>query len=144
MGYKVERSHEIHCGHRVYGHESKCAHLHGHGYVFEFTCEAADLDSLGRVIDFSVIKSKLCLWLEDNWDHRFLMWDEDPGLPALKSVDPTVVAVPFNPTAENMAHWLVEAIGPVQLVGTGVRLTSVRVRETIKCSAVYHANNDLG
>lgn len=24
--------HDISCGHRVYGHESKCAHLHGHNY----------------------------------------------------------------------------------------------------------------
>lgn len=137
MGYKVERSHEIHCGHRVYGHESKCAHLHGHGYVFEFTCESFGLDKVGRVIDFSVLKSRLCMWLEDNWDHRFLLWENDPALEALRAVDPTVVAVPFNPTAENMAEYLVNVIGPEQLAATGVRLVSVRVRETIKCSAVY-------
>lgn len=137
MGHRVERSHEIHCGHRVYGHESKCAHLHGHGYVFEFTCEAFGLDKIGRVIDFSVIKSLLCEWLEENWDHRFLMWEKDPSLEALRAIDATVVAVPFNPTAENMAEYLVTVIGPEQLAGTGVRLAAVRVRETIKCSAVF-------
>ena len=28
----AERYHDISCGHRVVGHESKCAFLHGHNY----------------------------------------------------------------------------------------------------------------
>lgn len=47
--------------------------------------------------------------------------------------------VPFNPTAENMAQHLVEVIGPQQLAGTGVTLVSVRIEETAKCSASFHA-----
>ena len=70
------RFHDFSCGHRVVGHESHCAHLHGHNYRVHFTVEGK-LDSVGRVLDFSVIKSKLCQWLEDNWDHRFLYWSED-------------------------------------------------------------------
>lgn len=137
MGYRITRSHEIHCGHRVYGHEGKCRHLHGHGYVFEFACEADALDSVGRVIDFSVIKSTLCQWLEDCWDHRMLIWENDPILPKLLEIDHSVVSVPFNPTAENIAEHLVRVIGPQLLAGTGVRLVSVKVHETIKCAAVY-------
>ena len=71
------RYHDISCGHRVVGHEGKCQYLHGHNYRIHFTCTAESLDTVGRVIDFSVIKSKLCMWLEDNWDHMFLAWDED-------------------------------------------------------------------
>ena len=44
----------------MHGHESKCAHLHGHNYKFEFHCTAGSLDNVGRVIDFSDIKEKLC------------------------------------------------------------------------------------
>jgi 6-pyruvoyltetrahydropterin/6-carboxytetrahydropterin synthase len=73
----ASRYHDISCGHRVHGHESKCALLHGHNYRIHFTC-VGDLDNIGRVIDFSVIKSTLCMWLEDNWDHRFLAWRVDP------------------------------------------------------------------
>jgi 6-pyruvoyltetrahydropterin/6-carboxytetrahydropterin synthase len=90
-------------------------------------------------MDFSVIKEKLCEWLETQWDHRFLVWIEDPAGPHLREMDPTgVVAVPFNPTAENMAQYLVDVIGPQQLAGTGVTLVNVRIEETAKCSASYH------
>ena len=67
------RYHDISCGHRVSGHESKCQFLHGHNYRFHFTVEGSKLDALGRVMDFGVIKSILCEWLEENWDHKFLL-----------------------------------------------------------------------
>lgn len=131
----AHRYHDISCGHRVYGHESKCAHLHGHNYRIHFTVEG-ELDSLGRVMDFSVIKSKLCYWLEDQWDHKFLIYVRDPVAPVLSQNDPDgVVIVPFNPTAENIAEHLLTVVGPCQLFGTGVRLINVVVEETRKCSA---------
>ena len=135
---RATRYHDISCGHRVFGHESKCAHLHGHNYRVHFTVEAVKLDSVGRVLDFSVIKSRLCMWLEDNWDHRFLLWTEDDLLPYLRSADPDgVVAVPFNPTAERMAEYLVTVIGPRQLQGTGCQLVACRIEETRKCAAEF-------
>ena len=139
MSYLVHRYHDISCGHRVYGHEGKCAHAHGHNYRTHFTCKAeGKLDSLGRVIDFGVIKTKLCEWLEDNWDHRFLLWEDDPWRRQLAALDPDgIVAVPFNPTAENMAEYLVEVVGPQQFEGLGVRLTECKVEETSKCWASY-------
>lgn len=141
--YQVHRYHDISCGHRVVGHESKCRFLHGHNYRIHFTCEADGLDTVGRVIDFSGIKSRLCLWLEKWWDHKFLVWHEDPLLKDLLKVDPDSLAiVPFNPTAENMAQYLVDFVGPRQLEGTGVRLVSVTIEETRKCSATYIARGD--
>jgi len=135
--YRVHRYHDISCGHRVVGHESKCKQLHGHSYRIHFTC-AASLDDLGRVIDFSVIKSRLCEWLEVNWDHRFLIWEGDPWRESLLAIDrDSIVTVPFNPTAEKMAEYLVEVVGPAQLKGLEVRLVSCRVEETAKCWATY-------
>jgi len=132
---RATREHEIACGHRVHGHESKCAHLHGHNYLFRLTCEAESLDSVGRVIDFSVIKSTLCEWLEREWDHRFLVWVEDPLWPQLGALDWAVVGVPFNPTAENLADHLLRIVGPMVLP-TNVRLVEVEVMETRKCGAL--------
>lgn len=134
---KAMRYHDISVGHRVTNHESKCRHLHGHNYRIHFHCEAPALDSIGRVIDFSVIKSTLCMWLEDTWDHHFLIWEQDPLKNVLKDLDPTVVVVPFNPTAENIAIHLVEEIAPKLLEGTGVTLVECIVEETRKCSASY-------
>lgn len=129
------RYHDFSTGHRVYGHESKCAHLHGHNYRIHLTVEAEELDSVGRVMDFSAIKEHLCYWLEEEWDHKFLVWDQDPLAKSLPLVDPTgVVIVGFNPTAENMGQYLIDEIGPRQLAGTGVKLVSVNIEETRKCN----------
>ena len=137
MSWTAERYHDISVGHRVHGHESKCAHLHGHNYRIHFVCEAEDLDLVGRVIDFSEIKTRLCMWLEDHWDHRFLVWSEDPALSTLTILDPAgVVSVPFNPTAENMADYLIRFVGPSRLAGTGVTLVRVTIEETRKCAAI--------
>lgn len=144
----VTRYHDISCGHRVVGHESKCGFMHGHNYRIHFVCVGNHLDSVGRVIDFSVVKERLCDWLEDNWDHRFLAWENDQMMRGLmqaqvavslgadfQTLRGSIVWTTFNPTAENMARHLLYEIGPFRLQGTGVRLQKVRVDETRKCSA---------
>ena len=132
------RYHDFSAGHRVYGHEGKCCFLHGHNYRVYFTLACEDLDDIGRVIDFSCIKELLCEWLEENWDHKFLMWNEDPLLEDLKKIDDLVVSVPFNPTAENMAKYLLHYVGPKQLYSHPVSLIKVIVEETRKCSATAY------
>ena len=138
---KAARYHDISAGHRVVGHENKCRWLHGHNYRIHFYCEADALDKVGRVIDFGVIKSRLCMWLEDNWDHKMLLWGADPMLfkdGVLADADLEALGVwvvSFNPTAENMAEYLLNEVGPEQLKGTGVELVKVIIEETRKCSA---------
>lgn len=150
---RATRYHDISCGHRVHGHESKCRHLHGHNYRIHFTCQAQPhifaTDNIGRVIDFGEIKAKLCMWVENNWDHKFLAWDQDPVMRVLQNhlrfgddeaeaiFDESLVFVPFNPTAENMAEYLVHVVGPQMLTNTGVRLVRVDIEETAKCSVSY-------
>lgn len=134
----VERYHDISMGHRVVGHESKCRHLHGHNYRIHFVCSASELDPLGRVIDFSEIRDRLCMWLEEHWDHRMMIWSKDPLLPELQRLVPgDLCIVPFNPTAEQIAIHLVSVVGPEQLKGSGITLLECRVEETRKCSAAY-------
>lgn len=131
---KATRFHDFCAGHRVLGHENKCAHLHGHNYRIHFTVEGCR-DSVGRVLDFSVIKSILCDWLEVNWDHRFLVFKEDPWASHLVAVDRATIITDFNPTAENMAEYLLNTIAPPLLEPYGVILTEVVIEETRKCSA---------
>lgn len=148
----AHRYHDISCGHRVVGHEGKCRHLHGHNYRVHFFCEADNLDDLGRVIDFGVIKAKLCMWLEDNWDHKFIHWSKDSMIKSLHTTSSlqmddvldfvqSFVEVTFNPTAENMGAWLLNVVGPSQLEGTGVLLTKVIIEETRKCGVTVELNN---
>ena len=78
------------------------------------------------------------MWLEEHWDHKMMIYDEDPLLPSLQELVPDdLVVVPFNPTAEAMAQYLVETVAPAQLAGTGVTLVSCHVEETTRCSATY-------
>lgn len=154
----AERYHDICCGHRVVGQGGKCERLHGHNYRVHFTIAADNehpaLDQVGRVLDFSVIKDKLCMWIEEHWDHKFLAWTEDKLIRSLRpvvfgnhgrvlGVDETsdlfgsIVWVPFNPTAENMAEYLCNVVAPEQLAGTNCRLTRCKIEETAKCSATY-------
>ena len=163
MSFTVIRSHEICAGHRVVGHESRCKMLHGHNYVFHFhvapkpidgvSVKGDPLDQVGRVIDFSVVKSTLCQWLEVNWDHRYLHWEQDLliavlvyakcGLKtALSEQDDldfmsSLVPLPFNPTAENLAAYMVEVIGPRLLDEHGVELVKCTIEETSKCHVGY-------
>ena len=135
MKITATRYHDFSTGHRVFGHESKCSHLHGHNYRIYLTVEAEQLDTVGRVMDFSVIKDKFVVWLEINWDHKFLIWEKDPFAPTLKELDSEgTVVVGFNPTAENMGQYLINVIGPQQLAGTNVKLIKVNIEETRKCS----------
>lgn len=163
MSFTVIRSHEICAGHRVVGHESKCRHLHGHNYVFHFhvapkpldgaSVKGDPLDQVGRVIDFSVVKTTLCQWLEDNWDHKFLHWEKDLLISGLvyskcgvrtalderddKDFMNSLVSLPFNPTAENLAQYMVEVIGPRLLDEHGVELVKCTIEETSKCHVGY-------
>ena len=105
-------------GHRVMGHEGKCAHMHGHNYTVFVTAQAKpdsqSVDSLGRVVDFSVLKGRLDPFLQSEWDHGFILHkddraaisalvefnaiarDQQPGLPA----SPTIIA-PHRYNAHN-------------------------------------------
>lgn len=142
-GVIAKRFHDISVGHTVFGHESKCAHLHGHNYRVHFSLEAKQgLDTVGRVLDFSVIKQLFCEWLEKEWDHRFLVFGQDPRAADLYILDATVVVVPFNPTAENMATYLLKEVCPYLLREAGkdhlVEVTSIVIEETYKCHVEAH------
>ncbi len=151
MTMTITRRLQFCCGHRVAGHESKCAHLHGHNYVVYLTAEHkyGHLDSIGRVIDFSVLKDKYKTWIDDNWDHGFVLWvKDDSGIQAMhyfsedarsseNKVDfqQKLFLLRDNPTAENMAAFLLE-LGNDLLDGTDVRMKKVELWETENCYAV--------
>ena len=125
-------------GHRVMGHEGLCACLHGHNYVAFFHAEADDLDSVGRVIDFGVLKEKLGGWVDEYWDHGFVYFADDAEVAEIfvrQVPEHKRFVLPYNPTAENMARYLLEVVGPEQLAGAGVRLVKVVLWETENCFA---------
>jgi 6-pyruvoyltetrahydropterin/6-carboxytetrahydropterin synthase len=84
--YTVIKTLEISAAHSLtldYG--SKCENLHGHNWTIKVYCRAEELDANGMVTDFTLIKKEI----SDTLDHKYLN---------------DVLA--FNPTAENIAHWV--------------------------------------
>ena len=134
----VTRVLEFDAAHRVLNHESKCANLHGHRYKVEITAQAQHLDDIGRVIDFSVLKSHVGGWLDENWDHNTIVSSEDERTIECLIMMPRKKhpwIAPWNPTAENMALHLLHVTCPALLGGLGVLVTKVVVWETPNCSA---------
>lgn len=124
---------EFDAAHRLLGHESLCAHNHGHRYRVEITC-SAQLDAVGRVIDFSVIKQKVGAWILEHWDHATIANGADVGyLAALEAMGETrVYRMDGNPTGERIASELL-AVASRILAPIGV--IRVRVWETPNCYA---------
>jgi 6-pyruvoyltetrahydropterin/6-carboxytetrahydropterin synthase len=126
---RITKRLEIDAGHRLLKHEGKCAHLHGHRYAFEFTCEAPQLDKVGRVVDFSKVKELVGQWLDKNWDHGFIVEKGDPLIRWLRAHKQKHYIVKFPPTAENLAR-LALWVSNTLLVDDGVRVVKVRCYET--------------
>lgn len=135
MNVTVMRKVQFCAGHRLLGHEGKCANLHGHNYLVEFHLSGSEIDELGRVVDFAVIKRLFKGWIDEHWDHGFLLWDRDHNaIEALRQVEPNrLYLLPYNPTAENIARYLLEVISPelIQSIeGYSLQVTRVVVWET--------------
>ena len=70
-------------------YKSKCANLHGHNWVITVYCRAKKLNACGMVVDFKTIKNKIHGYLDHGNMNELLE---------------------FNPTAENIARWVVDQI----------------------------------
>lgn len=123
-------------GHRVMNHESKCANLHGHQYELFVTAKAVRLDSIGRVIDFSVLKQVIGGWIDEHWDHGTILSEDDhQWIAAFVAARSKLFILPHNPTAENMAYYLLNFFGPRMMSDYGVQIVKIKLYETENCYA---------
>lgn len=89
MYYVVKTMEIAGCHSLSLSYPSKCTRLHGHNWVVRVYCKAARLNADGMVADFSKIKEMV----HDRLDHGNLN-----------------ELLPFNPTAENLARWIVDTV----------------------------------
>jgi 6-pyruvoyltetrahydropterin/6-carboxytetrahydropterin synthase len=92
----------------------KCSKLHGHSFWVRVSVDG-NLNNLGWVIDYAEIKSA-CGPIIEELDHSYL--NEVPGL--------------SNPTSENIAIWLWDAIRPKLDI-----LSEIEVKETCNSGCIY-------
>lgn len=133
------KSFEIDYGHRVLGHTGKCNNHHGHRGKIEVTAELDDFDTqndIGMLVDFGVIKSHLGEWVDDHWDHAFIVYEKDEAtLDFLKQEKTKHFIIDCNPTAENLAAFLLSLCPAMFNDIEGLTITSIKFWETPTCNA---------
>jgi len=132
--YRVTRLIDFCYGHRLLDYAGKCKNLHGHNGRLEVVIEKPALDRLGMVVDFDEIKSKLRTWVEEELDHKTLLYSRDPLLKVLQDAGELVMAMDANPTAENIA-----ALVYAEAKRRGLAVRSVRLWEAPNSVAEYEA-----
>lgn len=128
---------QVDVAHRVMGHKGNCQYLHGHRYAIEITCLASQLNEMGMVLDFSIIKDRLQEWLIKNWDHNVVLCIEDKELGQYisEATGQKVFFMQSNPTAENMALFLYYEVCPALFADCNIIIERIRVYETPNCYA---------
>lgn len=90
--YEVIKKLEISAAHKLnLNYDSKCSNLHGHNWKVCVYLRSEELNENGMILDFTEIKKRI----SDKLDHKVIN-DE----------------VSFNPTAENLAKFILEELAP--------------------------------
>ncbi len=121
-------------GHRLLNYDGKCKYLHGHNGRAVITLTTEKLDSLGMVVDFSLLKRVVGNWIDENLDHRMLLHRDDPLLAYLQAQGEPVYVMDVNPTAENIAKLIFDFVRE-----KGFPVSEVKLWETDNCHASYQA-----
>ena len=118
--YELSIKGDIAAAHFIPGHQGKCRNLHGHTWKIEITVSSGELNELGMVADFAVLKKEL-KGILDELDHTCLNeidhFKETP------------------PTTENIAQYVYQkfkgAVAPLNV-------KRIRVWESDTSSVTYY------
>ncbi len=78
--YQIRIEFTFDSGHRLLDYNGRCAYPHGHTYRAEVFLESPTLDGLGLVYDFTDLKERIKSWVDENWNHAFLVNSRDREL----------------------------------------------------------------
>ena len=121
--YEIEVKVAFEAAHLIRGYAGKCARLHGHNWEVTAIVRGAELDELGMLIDFKILKSELKKVL-DEFDHRFLNELEQ--------------FITENPTAENLARKVFERLSTAEVFTGTTKLHGIKVCESPNSSVTYY------
>jgi 6-pyruvoyltetrahydropterin/6-carboxytetrahydropterin synthase len=110
-------------GHALRGYRGKCENVHGHNYRVRITVEGSQLDSIGLLVDFTLLK-QVMREIIGRLDHQFIN-DLEP----FRTV---------NPSAENLAKYFYDEMqSGLKSLPPGARITEATIWETDTSQAKY-------
>lgn len=118
--FDVKVRDHIASAHILHGYEGPCARLHGHTWKIEVTVMGNQLDTIGLLVDFKILKKKLKDVLAP-LDHVNLN-----ELPCFAGI---------NPSTENLAKYIYAQFA---LSVAPLKLKQVEVWESDTASIVYY------
>jgi 6-pyruvoyltetrahydropterin/6-carboxytetrahydropterin synthase len=127
---KIEKRYHFYAAHRNKEAGEKCGRIHGHTY--DVVC-VFDLEMNGALtILFSDI-DKLVEPIIKEYDHYFLLNENDPLCEALDLANEPYKPLPFDTSAENMAIWLFNRIKRE----AGLNICRIELAETKTSNVIY-------
>jgi 6-pyruvoyltetrahydropterin/6-carboxytetrahydropterin synthase len=108
--YRLRIESHFDAAHKLVGYKGKCSRLHGHTWKVEVFVLGEELDNVGILVDYAVLKEELQKIVEE-FDHSFLNDFEKIG----------------NPTSENIAKYIFKNL---KNLPESVKLEKVRVWES--------------
>ena len=121
--YEINVCAAFEAAHFIGGYDGKCQRLHGHNWQVEAIVRGHDLDKLGMLVDFKILKAELNKIL-DEFDHRYLNELE--------------TFAQENPTAENLARKIFERLSTSEIFHGTTKLFAVKVFETPNSCVTYY------
>ncbi len=118
--FEVTVKDHIASAHQLHGYDGPCKNMHGHTWHVEVTVMGEELDAIGLLTDFKVLKGKLKEVLGPI-DHACLN-----DLPAFKDI---------NPSTENLARYIYREFFKVC---SPLKLKTVQVWESDTASVIYY------
>ena len=121
--YELTVKSAFEAAHFIRGYAGKCSRLHGHNWNIEAVVHGEELDSLGMLVDFKILKAELNKVLDD-FDHRFL--------------NDLETFTTENPTAENLARNVFKQLAASEIFSGATKLYAVKVFETPNSCVTYY------
>jgi len=136
--YTLQAEASFDAAHFLAGHSGKCRNLHGHRWLVRAELQGrqlqADGSERGMLLDFAKFKQAL-KQLAEQLDHKFIYEQgtlRAGTVAALQSEGFALLAMPFRPTAEELAHWFYQQLQQLNLAPA-----RVLVYETPENCAAY-------
>jgi 6-pyruvoyltetrahydropterin/6-carboxytetrahydropterin synthase len=139
--------HNVEIAHRLLNLPGKCQNIHGHSLQVRLSVQAAVTNDEGyaigadgtTVLEFGLLKKMFRAYLDQEWDHRLHLNENDPwarqlglswndqGRVIKQGLLPGLQVWDHDPSTENIAWWINEHVGTNIVPGLPI---SIKIQET--------------